>query len=66
MIAPESEFYPEPGTEGMMELFEIDSSRSLEELRALHTAFLGSRVEHVLHGTFVLIFEPSGARERGG
>jgi transposase len=65
MIDPQSEFYPEPGPEGVMVLFRIISSRSLEELRASHTAFPGSRVEHVMHGIYVLIIEPGGAMELG-
>ena len=64
MIDLQSEFYLEPGPDGLMVSFRIDSSRSLEELRALHEAFPGSRVEHVMYGSYVLIIEPGGAKGR--
>ncbi len=62
MIAPQKEFYPEPQAEPLVILFRIISHRSWDELQSLHEAFLGSRVEHVLHGIYVLLIEPGGAR----
>jgi hypothetical protein len=62
VIAPQEEFYPEPKTESLMILFRIISRRSWDELQSLHEAFPGSRVEHVLHGIYVLVIEPGGAR----
>jgi hypothetical protein len=62
MIAPQEEFYPEPRTETLLILFRIVSCKSWDELQGWHEAFLGSRVEHVLHGIYVLVIESGGAR----
>jgi hypothetical protein len=62
MIAPQSEFYPEPQTESLLILFRIISRKSWNELQSWHDAFPGSRVEHILYGVYVLIIEPGGAR----
>ncbi len=56
--APQKKYYPEP----LVILFRIISHRSWDELQSLHEAFPGSRVEHVLHGIYVLLIEPGGAR----
>ena len=62
MIAPQPESYPKPRTESLVILFRIISRESWEELRSWHEAFPGSRLEHVLHGIYVLVVEPGGAR----
>ena len=62
MIAPLEEFYPEPQAEPLVIQFRIISRRSWDDLQSWHKAFPGSRVEHVLHGVYVLVVEPSGAR----
>ena len=64
MIAPQTEFYPEPRMEALMVLFRIISRESWDELQSLHKAFSESRVEHVLYGIYVLIILPGGVRER--
>ncbi len=62
MIAPQEEFYPQPQTEPLIILIRIISHRSWDELQSLHEAFPGSRMEHVLDGTYVLVVKPGGAR----
>lgn len=59
MIAPES-VYPKP-TEGISVLFRIISRRSWDELQSWHKALPGSRIEHLMHGLYVLHVEPGGA-----
>lgn len=49
-------------TETLMVLFKIIGRRSWDELQSWREAIPGSRVEHVLHGIYVLIIEPGGAR----
>jgi hypothetical protein len=48
--------------ESLMVLFRIISRRSWDEHQSLHEAFLGSQVEYVLHGIYVLIIEPGCTR----
>ena len=62
MIAPQEEFYREPQAEPLVILFRITSRRSWDELHSLHEAIPGSRVEHILHGLYVLVVEPGGAQ----
>jgi hypothetical protein len=62
MDAPQEEFYIEPPPEALAVLFKIISQESGNELQGWHEAFPGSRVEHVLHGVYVLIIRPGGAR----
>lgn len=59
MIAPES-VYPKP-TEGISVLFRIISRHSWDNLQSWHKALRGSRVEHLMHGLYVLHVKPSGA-----
>jgi hypothetical protein len=60
--APQDEVYPQPPSETLVILFRIISRRSWDRLQGLHEAFPGSRVEHVLHGIYVLIIESGGAK----
>ena len=63
MNVPQEEFYSEAPPENLIILFRIISRRSWDRLQGLHEAFFpGSRVEHVLHDSYVLIIEPGGAR----
>ena len=62
MNAPQGEFYPEPRAEALVVLFRIVSHRSWDEFQSWREAFPGSRVEHVLHGIYVLTIAPGGAR----
>jgi hypothetical protein len=64
MDAPQVEFYSEPRTETLLILFRIVSHKSWDELQSWHEAFPGSCVKRVLHGIYVLIIEPGGARRR--
>jgi hypothetical protein len=58
MIAPKS-VYPKP-TEGISVLFRIISRRSWDELQSWHKALPGSRVQHLMHGLYVLHVKPGG------
>lgn len=49
--------------ESISVLFRIISRRSWDELHSWHKAFPGSRIEHLMHGLYVLHVEPGGARE---
>jgi hypothetical protein len=62
VVASQEEFYPEPQTETLLILFRIVSRKSWDDLQGWHEAFPGSRVEHVLHGIYVLVVEPGGTR----
>ncbi len=59
MIATQPASYPEPRTEALI----FVSRKSWDEPQRLHQALPGSRIEHVLYGTYVLIVEPGGARK---
>ena len=65
MDAPIEEFYPEPDTKTLMIMFRIISRRSWDELQSWQRALPGSRVEHLMHGLYVLIVETGGARRIG-
>lgn len=62
MDAPQEEFY-NTKTDSISVLFKIISRRSWDELRGWHEALPGSRVEHLMHGLYVLHIEPGGAQE---
>ena len=62
MNAAQEEFYSEAPPENLIILFRIISRRSWDRLQGLHEAFPGSQVEHVLHGIYVLIIQPGGAK----
>lgn len=66
MDAPQESFYPEPRTETSMILFKIISRYSWDRLQSWHEALPGSRIEHVLHGIYVLIIPTDGARRLAG
>jgi len=42
-------------------MFRIISRRSWDELQSWHKTLPGSRVEHLMHGLYVLHVEPGGA-----
>lgn len=60
MHAPMQESYPIE--ESTMVLFKIITRRSCDELQSWRRALPGSRVEHLMHGLYVLHVEPGGAR----
>ena len=59
MDAPIEEVYTKE--EGISVLFRIISRRSWDELQGWHKALPGSRVEHLMHGLYVLHVKPCGA-----
>jgi hypothetical protein len=65
MDAPQEAFYPEPRAETLMVSFRIISRRSWDDLQGLREALPGSRIEHVLHGIYVLHVPPGGAKGLG-
>lgn len=62
MDAPQEEFYIESRPETLVILFRIITHESWRELQGWHEALPGSRMEHVLHGIYVLIIEAGGVR----
>jgi hypothetical protein len=62
MDAPQDAFSSEPRTEPLVILFRSISRRSWDELQSWHEAFPGSRVEHIMRGTYVLVIPAGGAR----
>lgn len=48
--------------EGISVLFRIITRYSWDELESWHKALPGSRIEHLMHGLYVLHVEPGGAR----
>lgn len=61
MDAPIKEVYTSE-EESLLVLFRIISRRSWDELQSWHRALPGSRVEHLMHGLYVLHIKPGGAR----
>ena len=62
MNVPQEELHPKAPPDNLIILFRITSRRSWERLQDVHEAFPGSRVEHVMHGIYVLTIEPGGTR----
>ncbi len=60
MNTPQSKSYPIE-EESISVIFKIISRRSWDELQSWNRALPGSRVEHLMHGLYVLHIEPDGA-----
>jgi hypothetical protein len=61
MDTPQESFYNEPPDETLAVLFRIISRHSWDELQSWQKALPGSRVEHLMHGLYVLTVEPGGS-----
>lgn len=61
MNTPQREVYTKE--ESISVLFRIISRHSWDELQSWNRTLPGSRVEHLMHGLYVLHVEPGGARE---
>ncbi len=65
MTAPLNPSITDSPPETLMVSFRIISRRSWDDLQGLREALPGSRIEHVLHGIYVLHVPPGGAKGLG-